>query len=156
MTNFQAIQRLHADCGCVARTASAEFDEPVTVTYMGCRLLVLGLRLVIECDECSAFGSSDPKPDLLILRKARNGYEWLVVEIKTVMDRDAIRQVQSGIDKIADSRMFSPFSSTKFAALFANKKANRTANVDVLRKSLKFQGRPVPSRVERCGNNKQL
>ncbi len=40
--------------------------------------------------------------------------------------------------------------------LFANKKANRTANVDVLRKSLKFQGRPVPSQVKRCGNKEQL
>ena len=123
---------------------------------MDCRLLILGLRLMIECDECSAFGPSEPKPDLLILRKTCKGYEWLVVEIKTVMDTGAIPQVQAGIDKITGDRMFSPLSSAKIAALFANKKANRTANVDVLRRSLKFQGRPVPSRVERCGNNKQL
>ncbi|MXZ85422.1 MAG: hypothetical protein F4Z02_07205 [Acidimicrobiia bacterium] len=111
---------------------------------------------MIECDKCSAFGPSDPKPDLVILRKVRNGYEWLVVEIKNVMDKGAIPQVQAGIDKITGDGMFSPLSSAKLAALFANKKANRTANVDVLRRSLRFQGRLVPSRVERCGNNKRL
>lgn len=156
MTDLEAVSRLHADCGCIWRSASAAVDEPVILNYDGCRLVVLGLRLVIECDSCTAFGSGDSKPDLLILRQVRGGYEWLVVEIKSVMDRGAGPQVQSGIDTIASSPMFSPFRSANCIGLFANKKANRTANVDALRRSLKRQGRRIPARIERCGNNKHL
>ena len=111
---------------------------------------------MIECDNCTAFDSRDSKPDLLILRQTRVGYEWLVVEIKSVIDRGASQQIQSGIDKVATSPMFSPLRSASCMGLFANKKANRTSNVDALRKSLKSQGRRIPARVERCGNNKHL
>lgn len=156
MTDLEEVSRLHADCGCIWRTASAAVDEPVILNYDGCRLVVLGLRLVIECDNCKAFDSEDSKPDLLILRQVCDGYEWLVVEIKAVMDRGAGLQVQSGIDTISTSPMFSPFSSARCIGLFANKKANRTSNVDALRRSLKHQGRRIPARIERCGNNKHL
>lgn len=156
MTDLEAVPHLHADCGCIWRTASADVSEPVTPNYKGCRLVVLGLRLVIECDHCTAFSSDSSKPDLLILRQTRGGYEWLVAEIKSVMDRGASQQVQSGIDKITTSPLFSPLRSANCIGLFANKKANRTSNVDALRKSLKSQGNRIPARIERCGNNKRL
>ncbi len=156
MTDLEAISRLHANCGCIERVASVDVNESITLNYKGCRLVILGLRLVIECDNCTAFGSEDSKPDLFILRETRSGYEWLVVEIKSVMDRGAGQQVQSGIDKITTSPMFAPLRSAKCEGLFANMKANRTSNVDALRKSLKSQGRRIPARVERCGNNKHL
>ncbi len=70
---------------------------------MGCQLQILGLCVIITCDKCSAFGLNNPKPDLLILRKTCNGYEWLVVEIKNVLNAGAIRQVQAGINTIANS-----------------------------------------------------
>lgn len=111
---------------------------------------------MIECDRCAAFNTDDSKPDLLILRWTRGGYEWLVVEIKSIMDSGAIQQVQSGIDKIATSSHFSPLRSANCVGLFANKKANRTSNVEALRKSLHSRDRRVPARVERCGTNKHL
>jgi len=78
------------------------------------------------------------------------------VEIKSIIDVGASKQVQSGIDKIATSAMFSPLRSVGFVGLFANKKANRTSNVDALRRSLKSSGRRIPTRVERCGNHRSL
>lgn len=156
MTQHQAIYGLHANCGCLHRTSSANSDEPALVTHDDCRLLILGLCLVISCDKCSAFGSSDSKPDLLILRKVQGCYEWLVVEVKAVMNKDAIRQDQAGIYRITNCQMFSPLGSAKITVLYANKKANRTANVGVLRRKIEFRGRNVSPRLVRCGSKKQI
>ena len=148
-----AIREQHDMCDCIVHDYGEQLRPSVTINRFGCRLTVAGLRLVIECDRCRAFSADESKPDLLLLRELDHAYEWIVVEIKQVMDTDAKRQVQAGIDKLGSDEMFEMPLSARFGGLFAYRKANRTANTDALRRSLRFGGKAVPAQVKRCGTD---
>jgi len=146
------LRRRHERCGCLLRVRSATVDAPSTLTYRQCRLSISGLVLAIECDECRAFdANSGKRPDLMLLRVRDGELEWLVTEVKTVMDSDALEQVQAGIDVAATSTMFGPAEAGAMAGLFAFRKANRTADMDRLRGGLRMESKPVTSLVKRCG-----
>ena len=108
--------------------------------------------LAIECDKCEAFAAaSGTRPDLMVLRTRDGEFEWLVTEVKTVMDSDALRQVQAGVDIAGTSVMFGPAEVGAIVGLFAFRKANRTADMDRLRGGLRIANEPVLSLVKRCG-----
>ena len=156
MSDKADIVDLHATCGRIVRDANARPSEAVQLSYRGCRLSVRGALLAIECDRCTAFGPSDSKPDLLILRRIEGGLEWLVVEIKQVMDSGARKQMQAGINRLHDSAMFVPTRGASLAGLFASKKANRTADVEALRRPFTRGARRIEARVVRCGSGQAL
>jgi len=150
------IVQLHTACECIVRVANAPASEAIQLSHKGCQLTIRGALLAIDCDRCSAFGPSDTKPDLLVLRRTESGLEWLVVEIKQVMDSGARQQVRAGIDRLYDSAMFEPTRDASCGGLFASKKANRTADVDALRKPFARGGRRIEARVVRCGSGLRL
>ena len=87
----------------------------------------------------------------MVLRTRDGEFEWLVTEVKTVMDGDALGQVQAGIDIAGTSVMFGPAEVGAIAGLLAFRKANRTADMDRLRGGLSVAGKPVRAVVKRCG-----
>ena len=153
MTPVGAIRELHRICDCIVHDYGEQPQLRVTINRFGCRLTVAGLRLVIECDRWEAFNADESKPDLLLLRELDHVYEWIVVEIKQVMDTGARRQVQAGIDKLGSDQMFELPLSAQFGGLFAYRKANRAANTDALRRSLTHRGKLVPAQVKRCSTD---
>lgn len=152
MIDADRLRRRHEQCGCLLRARSAAGGAPSTFTYRQCRLSIRGLVLAIECDECQAFvGDSGKRPDLMLLRSRDGELEWLVTEVKTVMDNDALEQVQAGIDIAGASALFGPAEVGATVGLFAFRKANRTADMDRLRGGLRMVNKPVTSLVKRCG-----
>ena len=87
----------------------------------------------------------------MLLRTRDGGLEWLVTEVKAVMDSDALKQVQAGVDVAGTSVMFGPAEVGTTVGLFAFRKANRTADLDRLRGGLRMASKPVPALVKRCG-----
>ncbi len=87
----------------------------------------------------------------MLLRTRDGELEWLVTEVKAVMDSDALKQVQAGVDVAGTSVMFGPAEASTTVGLFAFRKANRTADLDRLRGGLRTAGKPVPVLVKRCG-----
>lgn len=152
MIDVNRLRRRHERCGCLLRVGPAASDASPTFTYRRCRLSITGLVLAIECDVCQAFvGDSRKRPDLMLLRVRDGELEWLVTEVKSVMDGDALEQVQAGIDIAGSSTMFGPAQVGATVGLFAFRKANRTADMDRLRGGLKMVNKPVTSLVKRCG-----
>ena len=156
MSEKDDIVNLHAECNCIVRAADVEASQAVQLSHDKCQLAIQGALLAIDCDRCSAFGPSDIKPDLLVLRHTEAGLEWLVVEIKQVMDSGARRQVQAGIDQLYSDEMFVPARAAACTGLFASKKANRTADVNALRRPFSRGARRIEARVVRCGSGQTL
>lgn len=152
MIDADQLRRRHERCGCLLRVRSATDGASSTFTYRQCRLSITGLVLAIECDKCRAFvGDSGKRPDLMLLRVRGGEFEWLVAEVKAVMDSDALQQVQAGIDIAGTSELFGPAELGATVGLFAFRKANRTADTDRLRGGLRMVSKPVESLVRRCG-----
>lgn len=152
MIDADQLRRRHERCGCLLRVRSATGDAPSILTYRQCRLSIRGLVLAIKCDECQAFaGDPGKRPDLMLLRSRDGELEWLVTEVKTVMDSNALEQVQAGIDIAGASALFGPAEVGATVGLFAFRKANRTADMDRLRGGLRMESKPVTSLVRRCG-----
>ena len=154
MIDLDRLRSRHEEYACLPAVRPAAEGGAALFTHQRCRLRILGLRLVIDCDKCRAFDTeTDRRPDLLVLRTRRGAHEWLVTEIKNVMDSTAGPQVQAGINVVARSPMFAEASDVDMAGLFAFRKANRTADTNRLRGALTFAGRPIAASVARCGSH---
>lgn len=152
MIDVDRLRRRHERCRCLLGIRPAADGSRADFTYQQCRLSIAGPLLAVECDKCEAFADDAGKrPDLLLLRVRSGALEWLVTEVKTVMDSDAREQVQAGIDIAAASALFGPAEVGEAVGLFAFRRANRTADMDRLRGGLAMRGKPVPALVKRCG-----
>ena len=153
MIEAAGISDAHSDCGCllsVGRQGRADLSSH-SFRYHGCQLHIGGLRVVIACDDCSAFGPNDTRPDLLVLRERDGSCEWIVIEIQRTMDRAAIPQVEAGLRTLAEDPLFADARDCRPRVLFASKHSVRTQDLQRLRKPLRSRGKPVHADIRRCG-----
>ena len=152
MIDAQSIRDAHHECGCFARDRlDAADDEACAMSHHGCRLSIRGLRLVIDCDKCRAYGYNDERPDLLVLRERDGACEWIVIEIQRTMDRAARRQVEAGLRTLAENSLFAVYQNCRLHALFASTRGVRTQDVQRLRLPLRSRGQVIAPDVKRCG-----
>lgn len=156
MSDLQLIHEKHSSCGCVMRhyrPATLELDER-KINHHACSLCIIGFRLAIDIDRCSAFTETHSKrPDLLVFREKDSRCEWLIIEIKTTADSTARDQIVAGLKTLVSHPLFQEPQDYKAKGFIAFTKANRTADLTQLRKPLRIGGRQVPISIHRCGQN---
>ena len=103
---FDNAQQLHQDCsGCIRRQTT------IVKNGVALHLNSPGLTnlLCIDCDNCSAFGGSEKKPDLIILASWAGAHTTLAVVAMTAgrVRSDNIDQLRCGATKCQDHKWFS-------------------------------------------------
>lgn len=149
MSPTRLLRDRHAQCEClIGDTMNG------VVNKHGCRLTIHGLQIATDCDRCRAFDDNTKKPDIVAIQRcgSSDDYRWLVVEIKGVMDTDARRQAESGLETIAKHGLFAvSIKRARVCFAFKQRDLRRTADQQKLRKSFKWRGTTVPVLVRRCG-----
>ena len=152
MIDTTAIRNRHVQCDCILIHVEESSPSPTVLDHQDCRLRISGLCFAIDCDNCNAFPKDQRRPDLVVLREVDDAAQWLVVEIKSTMRMYARQQVEAGLKTLANDPLFSELADRGPLAILAFTRL-RTAGLDRLRQPLRIQGRPVPIRVVRCGDD---
>lgn len=144
------LERLHRPCGC-ARLCGR-------YTRGGCAVtLPAHAAICIDCDNCTAFGADQRKPDVIVLWPGSHGARdrWLVVEMKARgTDAGGItRQLQAGADAITAHPLFDIGGQpAEILPIVLHAKGFNTTAADALAANrIRFRGEPIPIVVKRCG-----
>ena len=144
MIEVEHLRAIHFQHGCLISGNPIDHQE--------CVLDFQGFLMAIDCDKCQSFlEKGTKKPDLLVLRKYNNRYEWFVIEIKRQLRKKAWEQVQSGLNIIAEnSEQFGELGSYRPQVLLAYKYRRRvdTRRYGPLRQA---NGTALLPRVRKCG-----
>ncbi|MCQ3808704.1 MAG: hypothetical protein KTV16_15760 [Acidimicrobiia bacterium] len=155
MIDPASVRNLHARCDCIRQDVAQSVPSRTDLEYADCRLRVAGLRLVIECDKCEAFPKDQRRPDLLVFRVANDEAQWIVVEIKTTVQPKARRQIEAGLQVLADSPLFQELAGRLPLAIIAYSR-RRVTDLDKYRQPIRVLGQVVPVRVVRCGEDSMI
>ena len=144
MIAVEHLRAIHLPHGCLIPGNPIDHQE--------CVIDFQGFLIAIDCDICPPFlEEGRMRPDLLVLRKHNNRYEWFVVEIKKQLRKKAWKQTQSGLDIIAENtEQFGELGSYKPQVLLVYKH-NRRVNPGRYGPLRQSNGKVVPPRVRKCG-----
>lgn len=148
MSPIGALQNRHAPCGCLTGNSANGI-----IRKHGCRLTIDGLRVATDCDRCAAFGEDEKRPDIIAIQccDSNDDYRWLVIEIKGVMDTDARKQAQAGLNAIGGDELFGlSVKRARVCFAFKTRDLRRAADRQQLRKPFKWGESTVPVLVRRC------